>query len=92
MGPALMDQQWIYGGNLDQIHATLVQGRPNGMPSWAGKIPDDELWKIAACVTSMSAPNSAVGPGQVMPTPPPPEAPAASPAQLSESRGANSDR
>lgn len=78
MGPALMDNQWIYGGRLDQIHATLVQGRPNGMPSWAGKIPDDDLWKIAAFVKSLSAPNAANGAGQVMPTPPPPPA---SPAQ-----------
>ena len=91
MGPALMDQQWIYGGSLDQIHATLVQGRPNGMPSWAGKIPDDDLWKIAAYVKSMSAPNTAVGPGQVMPTPPPPEAPAAGGTQSSAPREPASD-
>ena len=39
MGPALMDQQWIYGGALDQIYASIVQGRPNGMPSWGRKDP-----------------------------------------------------
>ncbi len=80
MGPALMDNQWIYGGRLDQIYATLVQGRPNGMPSWGGKIPDNELWEIAAYVKSLSAPNTANGPGQVMPTTPPPPGPPAPPA------------
>ena len=26
MGPSLMDNQWIYGGRLEQIHQTLVEG------------------------------------------------------------------
>ena len=32
MGPALMDDQWRYGGRIDQIAATIAEGRPNGMP------------------------------------------------------------
>jgi len=56
MGPALMDDQWIYGGRLEQIHQTIVEGRPNGMPSWGGKIPDEQIWQIAAYVRSMSLP------------------------------------
>ena len=71
MGPALMDQQWIYGGALDQIHASIVQGRPNGMPSWGRKIPDTQIWEIAAYVKSLSAPNAADGTDQAMPTSPP---------------------
>ena len=31
-----------------------TQGRPNGMPSWAGKIPNGEIWKIAAYVRSLA--------------------------------------
>ncbi len=56
MGPPLMDNEWIYGGRLEQIHQTLVEGRPNGMPAWGGKIPDEQLWQIAAYVRSMSLP------------------------------------
>lgn len=56
MGPALMDDEWVYGGRLEQIHQTLVEGRPNGMPAWGGKIPDDQLWQITAYVRSMSLP------------------------------------
>ncbi len=56
MGPSLMDDEWIYGGRLEQIHQTLVQGRPNGMPAWGGKIPDEQIWQIAAYVRSMSLP------------------------------------
>jgi cytochrome c oxidase cbb3-type subunit III len=58
MGPALMDDEWIYGARLEQIHNTLVQGRPNGMPAWGGKIPDPQLWELAAYVRSMSLPET----------------------------------
>lgn len=54
IGPALMDADWIYGSSLEQIHSTIIQGRPNGMPSFAGKIPDYQVWEIAAYVRSMS--------------------------------------
>ncbi|HEY0549255.1 MAG TPA: cytochrome c, partial [Verrucomicrobiae bacterium] len=53
MGPALMDDKWIYGSNPEQIYATIVQGRPNGMPSFAGKIPNQEVWKLTAYVRSL---------------------------------------
>jgi cytochrome c oxidase cbb3-type subunit 3 len=54
MGPALMDEKWIYGSNPEQIFATIVQGRPNGMPSFGGKIPNYQVWQLAAYVRSMS--------------------------------------
>ncbi|MDB5596385.1 MAG: cytochrome c class [Hyphomicrobiales bacterium] len=53
-GPALMDDVWIYGGSMENIVATIREGRPNGMPSFRGKIPDDQIWEIAAYVRSMS--------------------------------------
>jgi len=58
MGPDLMDDEWIYGDRLEQIHQTLVEGRPNGMPAWGGKIPDAQLWALAAYVRSMSLPDT----------------------------------
>lgn len=58
MGPDLMDGQWIYGSRLAQIHQTLVEGRPNGMPAWGGKIPDQELWQLAVYVRSLSLPDT----------------------------------
>lgn len=58
MGPSLMDDEWIYGGRLEQIHQTIVEGRPNGMPAWGGKIPDQQIWQIAAYVRSMSLPKT----------------------------------
>ncbi|WP_197978363.1 c-type cytochrome [Sphingomonas sp. CFBP 13603] len=58
MGPGFLDTEWIYGGRLEDIHATLVEGRPAGMPSWKGKLTDDQMWKIAAYVRSMSLPET----------------------------------
>lgn len=54
IGPALMDGEWRYGGSLAQIRDTIERGRPNGMPSFAGKIPPQQLWQLAAYVRSMS--------------------------------------
>jgi cytochrome c oxidase cbb3-type subunit 3 len=52
-GPALMDDAWIYGAAIENIVQTVKEGRPNGMPSFRGKIPEDQVWQIAAYVRSM---------------------------------------
>jgi cytochrome c oxidase cbb3-type subunit 3 len=54
IGPPLMDDMWIYGSQPEQVFSTIVQGRPNGMPSFRGKIPDYQVWQLAAYVRSMS--------------------------------------
>jgi cytochrome c oxidase cbb3-type subunit 3 len=52
-GPALMDDRWIYGAAIENIVQTIREGRPNGMPSFRGKVPDDQIWQLAAYVRSM---------------------------------------
>jgi len=54
MGPPLIDDKWIYGSEPEQIHQTIVQGRPNGMPAFGGKISDQQVWQLVAYVRSMS--------------------------------------
>lgn len=54
IGPPLMDDKWRYGGQIEQIYATIVQGRPNGMPAFKDKIPEQQVWEIAAYVRSLS--------------------------------------
>jgi cytochrome c oxidase cbb3-type subunit 3 len=53
IGPALRDDQWIYGHEADQIYRTILEGRPNGMPSFSGKIPDYQIWQLTAYVRSL---------------------------------------
>ena len=54
MGPALMDDQWRYGGSIEQIQATIRDGRPNGMPSFRSRIPTQQRYQLAAYVRSLS--------------------------------------
>jgi cytochrome c oxidase cbb3-type subunit 3 len=54
IGPALMDQEWIYGSSSPQIVATMLQGRPNGMPSFRRLLTEQQMWQIAGYVRSMS--------------------------------------
>jgi len=54
MGPPLMDDEWRYGGRIDQIATTIAEGRPNGMPSWRGELTEDQIWDLAAYVRSLS--------------------------------------
>ena len=54
IGPPLMDDQWIYGHEPEQIFATIVQGRPNGMPAFGTRLPEYQIWQLTAYVRSMS--------------------------------------
>lgn len=54
MGPPLIDDQWIYGDRMEQIVQTILQGRPNGMPSFRGKVTDQQAWQLAAYVKAMA--------------------------------------
>ena len=76
IGPALMDDKWIYGGRLDQIFNSIYQGRPNGMPAWGGKIPDQQIWEIATYVRSMSLPATLAANGTGTPSQHPAPVPA----------------
>jgi cytochrome c oxidase cbb3-type subunit III len=54
MGPPLMDDRWIYGHEAANIYQTILEGRPNGMPAFRNKIPDQQVWMLVAYVQSMS--------------------------------------
>src|SRR4029078_298086 len=54
IGPPLMDNEWIYGSDAAQIFKTIVEGRPNGMPSYKGKLGNQQVWQLGAYVRSLS--------------------------------------
>ena len=54
IGPALMDDEWIYGAHPAQIYSSIVQGRPNGMPAFADRVPEQQVWQLVAYIQSMS--------------------------------------
>jgi cytochrome c oxidase cbb3-type subunit 3 len=77
MGPDLMDDEWIYGGRLEQIHQSIAEGRPNGMPAWGARIPDQQIWQLAAYVRSMSLPQTLAAQSGATPSQRPAPVPAA---------------
>jgi cytochrome c oxidase cbb3-type subunit III len=55
IGPPLADDDWIYGGESMHIYQSIMQGRPNGMPAYAGKLTVESGWQVAAYVRTLSA-------------------------------------
>jgi cytochrome c oxidase cbb3-type subunit 3 len=53
IGPTLWDDQWRYGGRGIDIAQSILYGRPDGMPAFAGHIPEDQVWRIVAYVQSL---------------------------------------
>jgi cytochrome c oxidase cbb3-type subunit III len=54
IGPPLIKKDWIYGGEPANLFDTIVKGRPNGMPTWGGRVPEYQVWQIIAYVRSMN--------------------------------------
>jgi cytochrome c oxidase cbb3-type subunit III len=53
-GPPLMDAKWRYGSEPESVFASIVGGRPNGMPAFGGRLTEDYAWQLVAYVRSMS--------------------------------------
>ena len=54
MAPSLMDGRWIYGSEPARVYETIIEGRPNGMPSYKGRLDDAQTWQLVAYVRSLS--------------------------------------
>ena len=54
IGPALMDSLWIYGDDAAAIARSILEGRPNGMPSFRDKLSAAQALQLAAYVRSMA--------------------------------------
>jgi cytochrome c oxidase cbb3-type subunit 3 len=65
IGPPLMDQRFRYGREPQNVFESIVKGRPNGMPAWGARIPQQEVWQLVAYVRSLSGGEpSAATPGR----------------------------
>jgi cytochrome c oxidase cbb3-type subunit III len=53
IGPPLKDDRWIYGSDPMQIHDSIVEGRPNGMPSFRQRIEENQVWQIVAYIRNL---------------------------------------
>jgi cytochrome c551/c552 len=55
MGPSFQDGRWRFGGSASAVFESIYQGRPEGMPSWGGRISEEQIWMLVAYVRSLSA-------------------------------------
>ncbi len=61
MGPSLSNDKWIYKASPANIYLTIAQGRPNGMPTWGGMLPDTVIWELVSYIKSISHPATSFG-------------------------------
>jgi len=45
--PALADDDWLYGGDVNTIIKTITKGRKGQMPAFAAKLSDEDIEKLA---------------------------------------------
>ena len=62
IGPPLMADVWRYGKDPGNIYTSIVEGRPNGMPSWRGKMPEYHVWQIVTYVQALRGDRSIASP------------------------------
>jgi cytochrome c oxidase cbb3-type subunit III len=62
MGPSLRDSLWIYGDGDAQIFSSIAEGRAYGMPAWAGRLQDDQIWRLVAYIRTLGTGNEPVKP------------------------------
>ena len=53
IGPPLMAEVWRYGKEPANIYTSIVEGRPNGMPAWRGKLTEYEVWQLVTYVQTL---------------------------------------
>jgi len=54
MYPNLTDDDWLWGGGMEQIHETLVQGRKGFMPAFGQVLKPEQLDDVAEYVLILS--------------------------------------
>lgn len=63
IGPPLRDADWIYGSDPASVFQSIAQGRPNGMPAFGVRIPDEQIWRIEMFIRSLGTRDTVVRAG-----------------------------
>ncbi|MGH7679798.1 MAG: c-type cytochrome [Gemmatimonadaceae bacterium] len=53
MAPAFIDGRWHFGGSAAEVYESIAQGRPDGMPAWAGMLDAPSIWRLVTYVRSL---------------------------------------
>lgn len=52
--PNLRDDDWLYGGEPDNIYASIVNGRQGAMPAWSDILSREEIFNAVSYVEQLS--------------------------------------
>lgn len=55
MGPSFQDGRWHFGGSAGTVFESISEGRPDGMPSWGGRISNDQIWMLTTYVRQLAS-------------------------------------
>lgn len=53
-GPSLSDSLWFYGSAPENIRQSIVEGRPNGMPTFRARLTDSQVWQLVSFVRTLA--------------------------------------
>ena len=56
MGPSLRDTVWKFGGTDSAIFNSIHDGRPAGMPTWAGTLSPEQIKVLVVYIRSLRTP------------------------------------
>ncbi len=74
VGPSLVDPYWKYGHSDAELFATVMEGRPAGMPAWGAQLGSEKAWRALAYLETLPK-SDAPGVGAPDFVPPPPTPP-----------------
>jgi cytochrome c oxidase cbb3-type subunit 3 len=52
-GPSLIDNRYRYGSEPANLFASVIEGRPNGMPSYRGKLTEQQTWQLVSYLRAL---------------------------------------
>ena len=73
VGPSLVDPYWKYGHSDAELFATVMEGRPGGMPAWGAQLGSEKVWRALAYLETLPKSDApGVGAPDYVPPPAPP--------------------
>jgi cytochrome c oxidase cbb3-type subunit 3 len=53
IGPSFLDGWWLYGPEMVSVAASIMDGRPHGMPAFRSKMTAEQIWQLAGYIRTI---------------------------------------
>lgn len=61
IAPSFADGWWLYGPEMVSVTASIMDGRPHGMPAFRDKMTAEQIWQLAGYVRTIGAYSTRTG-------------------------------